>query len=258
LTGADSIVRLALPALTLDASIPLGFTPQFTGNQPLAGDIEVAPGAPLTFAVAVKSATFTPSALGLAVIDGTTPRSLVIDTFTTLKTDTLNWAATGGTLYGQSFEESPDLATFSVTAAGLTLTSDVQTSFSIGGRSHLVGGLFYGDGGEVFDPVAGIVTGTFVTNGGTYVTTVMTVDVALGRAYFAYVEPLSATLRVQVFDLTHYTLLRTANLGPAAGAATRIVRFGSDGLAVATSTAPYLFSTNSGPLVLVEGTFVTT
>jgi hypothetical protein len=249
LNGGEAIERFALPALTPEATIPLNFAPLFAQNQPQAGDIEVAPGAATTIAIAVKAATFTPSSLGLAVIDGTTPRSQTIDSFTGLKTNTLIWAGSGGPLYGTSFEGAPDLATFSVTSSGLALTSDLQSVFNPGGRSHLAGGLFYGDGGTVFDPVAGVVVGTFMPNGGTYVSTVMTVDVALGRAYFAYVEILSGTLRVQVFDLTHYTLLRTANLGTATGAATRIVRWGADGLAVATS---------SGPLTLIEGTFVTT
>jgi hypothetical protein len=258
LDAAEAIQRFALPALTRDATIPLNFTASFAQNQPQPGDIEVAPGAPTTIAVAVKSATFEPSALGLAVIDGTTARSQVIDSFSALKTNTLIWAGSGGPLYGTSFEGSPDLATFSVTASGLTLASDQQNVFGPGGRSHLAGGLFYGDGGTVFDPVAGLVVGTFVTSGSPNVTTVMTVDTALGRAYFAYVEPVSATLRVQVFDLTHFTLLRSASLGPVSGRVTRIVRWGADGLAIATTATPIYFSTNSGPLALIEGTFVTT
>jgi len=257
LDAAETIQRFALPALSADATIPLNFTAPFAQNQPQAGDIEVAPGAPATIAIAVKAATFEPSSLGLAIVDGTTPRGQTFDSFDQLKTNTLIWAGSGGPLYGTSFEGSPDLATFSVTSSGLTLASDLQNVWGPGGRSHLAGGLFYGDGGTVFDPVAGVVVGTFVPNGGSFVTTVMTVDVALGRAYFAYIEPISSTLRVQVFDLTHFTLLRTANLGPAAGRTTRIVRWGTDGLAIATTNTPIYFATNSGPLALIQGTFVT-
>jgi len=244
LAGAQTIERFALPALTHELSIPVSFSTDPL-RQPIAGAIEVAPGAPGTIAVIGNSTQISPSPLGVAIYDDATRRPVAYGERQPLYVASIQWSASAATLYGTD----GNFYTFAVDPSGLTLAATVPGVLSHGNaQMHRFGSLIYTDGGQVLDPASGTIAGAYLLPAGAAGGEAMTVDTPLGVAYFAYVEFATNALRLQAFDAGRFTPLRNINLGPVGGSPTRIVRFGTDGLAIVTTT---------GMVALVQGSFVT-
>ena len=250
LSGAETVERFQLPPLTHDLTIPLVFGPLYN-SQPVAGDVQAAPGVPGTIAVVARSTQIDPSSLGVAIFDNSTPRSTVFGTNQAADANTLAWGASASGLYGLNVENgNADFYTLAVGAAGATLVSDVKALLTqTGGRIHFTGGLIYADNGQVLNPTTNTLAGTFnLATVGPPPASVVAVDTTLNLAFFATSDRTSGILNLLAFDATHFTPQRQISIPSLAALPTRIVRWGADGLAVVL---------NNGTVLLVKGTFVT-
>jgi hypothetical protein len=164
----------------------------------------------------------------------------------------VQWAGTSSTLFGYDNDAgSFDLFSLPVTAAGIGAAGSVTSALQQSGRHiHRFGSLIYGDNGQVADPASGSLAGSFVISAPftPVPSSVMTADTGLGCAYFAYVDFNTGLLTVQAFSLANYASLRAITVGAVAGTPTRLVRWGTNGLALLL---------DSGAVLLLSGTFVT-
>jgi hypothetical protein len=239
---AGTVQRLLLPALTPDISLPLGST--FGGGGLWGGDMRVMPGAPHTLLVACSIDAVPQQASGLLIFDDATPRGPALGASTQPPfVSTLEFGATTSALYGGTIGQPYlDLYALSISSSGAQLVSDTQHVGS--GRLHYANALLYTDDGKVYDPATQTVVGHYP--GGEFVTGVLP-DATLGRI-FAVVNADTITPVVQVFDSSFTNLLATAPLSYQFENVTRMVRFGSNGLAIVT---------DSGYVILIQGAFVT-
>lgn len=112
---------------------------------------------------------------------------------------------------------------------------DSILNIGLGGKLLFVNGLMYTANGSVFDPETGVLKGTF-TAPELRNNSIMTVDPALGRAYFL-TSPGSNNSTLRVFDINTFQLLGEATIQNTFGFLnTRLVRWGENGLAFRTAT----------------------
>ena len=246
LRGSGSIQRYTLPTMTPDISIPL---PNYNGTVTYARTIEVAPDDAHTIAVTLQDASGNP--MGLVVFDDAIAR---VDTFgyvgaTPAKViDSAVWGTTGATLYGSSSAsgQSAELYAFTVNAAGVTLATD-QPGGPVGGE-HFAQNLLYLDGGAVVDPMSLTESAAFAAPKSNLL---MTPDVAGQRAFFlntATATDSFSGLQLESFDLGGMAAIATVPMPYGDARATRLVRWGTAGLAFADSV--------HGDIVTVSGSFV--
>lgn len=231
--GASEVTRYTLPDLTLDLAIPLG---RDAYGAQTATALAVAPGAPHTWAAAL--AVSYPSAI--AVFDDATPR-----TGRGAGSGALAWGATDATLYALG-PWGGDLSVLPVTGAGLGTPTTYTSAFGGGRIAYDPGtGLLYGSEGRAVDPSTGALDGTF-TLGPTYYGAAAAPDSSVGAAYFATGFP-TGWIRIGRFDLARYVPLDDTELAYYPAPATRMVRWGPDGLAILTESQVILVR---GPIVL--------
>ena len=116
-----------------------------------------------------------------------------------------------------------------------------------GGANRFDNGLLYQTGGDVIDPEAGIVKGSFLVlgSGGN---TIMTTDSALGRAFFVITDS-SGVATLKAFDISTFVPLGSINLGIVSGssfseAPSSLVRWGTNGLAFRTPSRVIVIQTS--------------
>jgi hypothetical protein len=179
------------------------------------------------------------------VFDDAEPRANIFGANQTADVNALQWGSSAATRYGANVENgAADFYTLAVDAGGASLVSDVKSVLFANQRIQFANGLIYADSGQVFDPASGNLVGSFALNAAA----VMTVDTGANVAYFAYLDSISGVLTVRAFDATRLTPLRLITLATLTGKPTRLVRFGTQGLAIALK---------SGAVVLLTGSFVT-
>ncbi|HEV3050142.1 MAG TPA: hypothetical protein VGX50_07530, partial [Longimicrobium sp.] len=194
-------------------------------------------------AVSLMNTCCSPRHEGVAIYDdgvrrtGTTPGHTGANTIT--------FGEDGSVLYGYNTETSEDgFRTMQVTSAGVRETR-VTGGVSLGFGLRYFGGRVYGTGNEVIDGSRHLVVGTLPgVSGGS-----IAVDGALGRVF--HLDTWED--QVRVFDMNNFQLLGTI---PMSGlnsehpvlARERVVRWGTDGLAVSDGSAIYIFrSPIAGP-----------
>ena len=257
INGAGAVQRFLLPSLAMDISIPLGSGPYDAGpNHAL--DLQVAPGAPHTVAVATGSSQSSPSFTGLTIFDDATPRAGSIPGWTGggYLMDSIQWGADATTLFAVNNETTGfNLYRLAVSGAGATVASDVPagigTSWSMAIHYVASSNSLYSDSGGVVNAATLQQLGTFPAYGP------MAPDPGLGFAYFLDQSTYYGSVyTLKRFDLAHFTPLSSHSVPvttlPSSGYITpnprRLVRWGSDGLA---------FGGGGSPLYLVSGAFVT-
>jgi hypothetical protein len=236
-----SIRRFTVPALTPDITITLG--QDAGGGYFYAGDMRTLPGAPHSLLVA-RGVQVTPGQTsGLVLFDDAVVRGSALGAGTQPPfVATLEFGADASVLYGGSVGlPTLDLYTLSIGPSGVALGSDAQQVGS--GRLHYANQFLYTDDGKVFDPATATIVGGYPGNA--YVTAVLP-DLANGRI-FAISNATGASPAVQLFDPTFKTLLASVPLVLGYGNITRVVRYGSQGLALVG---------DSGYVVLISGAFV--
>jgi hypothetical protein len=229
LYGPDSTtaaVRYPLPGLANPTTISATGTVSF---------VAAAPGAPSTFAF------FDFSKAGVA--DGA-----VVRTKTVSSTDLLwlTWGFDTSTLYGIS--ETPGILVFNVDQTGITQTGTLLsgTSFTSGTTltfDRTLRRIYSSKGDNIDEQSHDSRPFPLVTPAETFNLCQVAIDSALNKAFFACNED-TFGLTVSSFDLqTQQQISRivlSADVFP--GEAMRIVRWGSNGLAVASSSAIYIYS----------------
>ena len=219
--------------------------PEFTFGQDsfhgiyVATDIAVAPGNSDLVAVARSYRGVSPPQAGVAVFDNGVQRPTTGPGHTQ-GSDFLAFSSSASTLYGSGFNGA--LHTLSINASGVTLTNAV--SFS-GLKIRFDNGRVYGSSGQVMNPVAGTLLGTFAGVGGSIFTT----EASAGRAYFlsGSQQSLNYSITLRAFDVNTFLQVGTLTIPGINGPVTSLVRWGSNGLA---------FSTQGGQLFLVQSTLV--
>jgi hypothetical protein len=258
--GNGSVQRFTLPALGMDINIPLG---SYTPVVPYyAMDVEVAPGSPHTIAVVRGAAGISPIEQGgIGIYDDAVPRTASVPGAGsgTGPIDSIAWNSNATTIYGIDAEDEPvnDLYVLSVDPGGVHLVDDyrdpsVTATFGILHYDATTGYL-YSDYGQVINPSTGAAVASFPTNtvqGGYSIGAVMVPDGKLNIAYFlgqTEESEIYGERALEAFDLTHFTLVGAVPIPNVVGSPVKLIRWGSNGLALLTQENVYLIS----------GTFVT-
>jgi hypothetical protein len=247
--NTNTVWRLALSSLTVDATLNLG-----TGFY--AFDVAVAPGAPAT--VGISRSTTPPgpvetrlNSAGVVVFDGLTARSEIAGYGAqgrTAELDYVVWGPTASTLYADdSWTSGQALTTLGVAAAGTQIHASVSGVTS--GRIHFVNGLLYTDGGIVFNPATGKITGTLpIPTGGSVA---VGLDAEVPRIYSLSSNGANTTL--DIFDRSSLALLRTQTILGATVSGysqnpTPLIRWGTNGIA---------YASYDGQIILISGAYLT-
>jgi len=255
--GAATVQRFLLPNLTPDITLPLGTGLNGVGPN-RAYDIQVAPGAPHTVAVAMGNSNVSIGFTGLSVYDDATARATAVPGWGTSSNlmDSIQWGMDGTVIYAQNSEDTAwDFYTLAVDAAGVTVLHDYPATFtSFRAGIHLDRGnrILYADTGQILDPATGQRLGIFNANGP------MVPDSGLGMAIFLDSSTFyGSTYTLKSYDLTHFTPTSTLNfpvtaLGSGYGSGlvspNRVIRWGGNGIAIGGGGTPlYLLS---GPFIL--------
>jgi hypothetical protein len=197
----------------------------------------------------------------VAIFDGATPRNETLP-LSAVSFTNLTWGANSTALYAQSdYTATPQyLSALSVSADGVTLNQTFNSNNYLGYRPHFDAdtGYIYSDGGAVTNPADGTQVGNFMASG------LMVPDSTLGRAYFLGQTPNqnnygenSTSYTLQVFDLTHFTLLNSIVIPNVIGLPSQMVRWGTSGIAFTTeggdsqtANAPGMTYIISGPIIM--------
>jgi hypothetical protein len=257
LNNAGSVQRYTIPAAQLDIAIPLGsgsYGPYY------AIDVEVEPGNSHSVAIARGAQSGSIREVGgIFIYDDAVARAQSVPGFGPVlgPIDSIVWNPNGHSLYGLDTETVSSLSIMSVSSGGVQF----QTQFPSAGSSlgnnlqfDLTTGFLYTDTGEVLDSGTGAVIANFPLNavqGVIGLNPVMVPDGKLNIAYFLSQTSNAGNCILEAFDLTRFTFLGAIPITNVSGTPTKIVRWGSNGLAFLTSGAA------GDGVYLVSGGFVT-
>lgn len=232
------VERVALSTMTLDHSFSLPVDPTY--GAPSTGYLLAMPGAPHSWVVSMYT-----NATGLTdfdsrgtyLFDDATQRPntfLAPDAATRVMA--LAFGADSTTLYALDGNQSR-LFTATTSAAGLTLANTV-TGVDLSPNIYYLGSSLYGDLGTVVNPSTGATEASFLPSLST-TEPVIALDGSLNRAYFYYQEQTNPVplWTFATYNLTTQAILEKARVsscssGGVSGNGGRLVRFGTNGLAV--------------------------
>ena len=281
INGSASVQRFTLPGLGLDINIPLGSNP-YSGPY-YAMDVEAAPGSPHTIAVVRGSAQLTPSEEGVVIYDDAVARPTTVPGFGSLggtgTVDSIQWGSNATQIYGEDYETSSfDFYVLSVNSSGVQVTNDYPGVFNMGGAKlhyDATTGYVYSDGGQAVNPSTGALVGKYIDAIGVMTTKgcsmkyggcVMVPDGTLGFAYFlgqTQAEAGGFDYTLEAFDLKTFAPINFIVIPGVGGVPYRLIRWGTNGLALLTRGNGTSSSTNQpnpspeSDVYLISGTFVT-
>lgn len=234
--NGDAIRRLTTAPMAEDILISLGTDPYPPGTAELfAADMRVAPGQPHVLAVRRNADLPGREGVGIVIYDNALrrPEAARISDFSDW--GNIVWDPDGTRLYAQR-------AVMTVTADGPVFERDLSL---LRGRLHYLDGLLYADESDIVDPTDDSYS-RFSTTGSARA---LALDVASKRAYFVTHAHGTGEPYVEIFDLDTRERIGEAMLPPfpTNARATRIVRYGADGLAIVNS-ANELYLVH-GPLI---------
>jgi len=254
--GANLVQRYTLPSLAPDISFGVGTDP-YDGAY-VARDIQVAPGAPHTIAVARGILNLDPSSEGgIAIYDDGTQRPTFAQGWgpTSNSYDSIQWGSDSTALYASCMQNSSmDFYTLTVNSSGVVLDHDYPGVWWNPGRIHYnapSGFIYSDDGFHAVNPQTGLPVGLFEVGGGWP----MAPDSSLNTVFMLaqYIWQQNTNYTIDLFDLSHYVKAgwvpfpTTAQLG--LNPPGRFLRWGTDGLAIN-------FTGQGGSIVLLSGSFV--
>lgn len=232
-----SVQQFALPALTAGINYQLA---DDASGPPSVLDLQVAPGAPHTTAVALGNHGTTPICQGgIMIFDDATPRTNALAGFSASSNcyDILQWGADATALFAGNTDTTGDnFYTLIVDVNGVTLGHNFPGLLFGGGFSFGSGtGLVYFANANIFSPaLAKLLPIHFVQGTGSAINVV---DSANNSIYFLLQTPGGPTaFEVLKFDLTTQALLSTMPIISINGVPQRFIRWGTSGLGFVTST----------------------
>ncbi|MES2101518.1 MAG: hypothetical protein V4569_16960 [Pseudomonadota bacterium] len=249
--GAGAVQRLRLPSLELDLNLDLGSHPQF--GRYVAGNLKAAPGSPRTLAVSRLSPNIFPTEQGgMQVFDDAVPRPLVapmLDPFSGQPRyyNDVDWNTDGSKLFSTSVYGA--LYTLAVDTAGPRIERTLAGAFASPGHLHFdrINGLLYHDSGRAMDPVSGRPTGRFRPGGYNGSEQVVS-DASTSRVFVLSLSLANSgpNLRIDMFDMSRHTPLRTYPVTVQTGLPFSFVKAGAnrfafrsvDGVYVVTVSLP--------------------
>jgi hypothetical protein len=266
LNGAGSVRRYTLPALQSDINIQLGTN---TSGPYYAVDIQPEPGSSHSVAISRGVAAISPHEVGgILIYDDAVSRPQSVPAFNAGPgpIDSLVWNPNGQSLYGCDNEIGSLFYIMSVNPTGVQIqTQTTPAGSSFGNHLHFdsTTSYIYSDTGTVIVPATGAVAASFplhALQGGFIGNPLMVPDSNLNIAYFLgqtfnalptgnYIG--SGNFVIEAFDLTHFTFLGAIPITNVTGTPSRIIRWGSNGLAFLTT------GTSGDGVYLVSGSFVT-
>ena len=248
INSGGPVHRYTLPTLQSDIDIPLG-----SGYGPYyAIDVAVQPGSSHSVAVSRGVMGMSPRELGgIIIYDDAVARPQSVPGFGPGPgpIDSLLWNPNGQSLYGSDMETSEGgLYIMSVSSAGLQLQTPAPAASS-GGNVHFdsTTGYLYSDSGKVFNPATVAVIGRFPLNtiqGGLNGTSIMVPDGRLNIAYFLGQRAYGGGVGyvIEAYDLTDFIFLGAIPIPNVTGIPSKMIRWGSNGLAFMTDNGVYLVS----------------
>jgi fibronectin type 3 domain-containing protein len=253
LNGSATIQRFNLPDLTPDISISLGSD---SSNDPyFANDIQVAPGVPNTIAVTLGCKEENTDALGGVVIfDDSTQRAKKSGGFLEgggVLYDSLQWGADASVIYAANNESTGfDFYILSVDSDGISLKDDIKNAFNkFNNHIHYNpdNTYVYSDSGQVLNSTTGAPIGIFQSSGPMSQDSDHNVAIFLSFYYWGMNE-----IILESFSLNHFTPISYCSIIPSSSSifdqfSTRLIRWGSQGLAIGG---------NGSPLFITSGAFV--
>lgn len=234
--GSANIQRFKLPELTPDLTIPLGRDDVSGAFH--AVDLAAVPGSPRSVIVGLSAYVLLDFVQKTAVFDDAISR---VQTVTNCLCSSFQWGANGQLYAGNNEGSTFDSYSLQADSSGLHLTGAVSDVYSgFGSRIHYSFDtrLSYADDGTVFDPTAGArVTKTKLRGA-------MVADTARNRLIYA---TMTGTAAIEALDATTYESIGTpVTYAQTIGYPARMVRWGSQGLALTTGEGSVMLFGGSG------------
>ena len=226
LDGAFAVRRFDTQTQTPGLQFSVG-QHQFFGRYRV-NDLAVAPGNPNLVAIARHYPGTSPPEAGVAVFDDGVQRPQTGPGHTE-GSDYLSFSASASKLYGGGFYSS--LKTMTIDGNGVTVTATAP--FPVGSRIRFNNGLIFSSTGQVVNPDAGTLLGTFSgANSNAFVA-----DSSVGRAFYVVGGPFSGgPLTLKAFAINTFLPVGSLEIPGATGDPRTLVRWGANGLALRTST----------------------
>lgn len=265
LNSTGSVHSYTLPTLQSDIDIPLGsnsYGPYY------AIDVQAKPGSSHSIAVSRGGGGSNIREVGgILIYDDAVARPQSVPGFGPGPgpIDSLVWNSNGQSLYGINTETGTNAVyIMSVSSAGVQLQTQSSTApTSFGNYLHFESttGYIYTDSGKVIDPATGAVIGSFPVNalqGGFNGNPIMVPDGNLNIAYFLGQTNSGGpgNYVIEAFDLAHFNLLGAIPISNVSGTPSRLIRWGSNGIAFLTGNTSGTGAAGDG-VYLVSGGFVT-
>jgi hypothetical protein len=240
--GAAGVDRYTLPNLNLSYHYSLGWNEdegwEFGYGSFLPMELRVAPGQPHTIALQMGSIDLVGGGVsptqrgGVRILDDSIARpSEILNWPNSSAHESIQWGATPSTLYASNNESSggsDGLVSMSVDTQGVHPASYASFPASpyTGIHYDSVTNRVYADNGLILDSTTGAQVGTF----GSFDGAVVAVDGAINKAFYL-VPGSSGGVSIRAYDLKTFALVGSLDLPDVAAFPSRIVRWGSNGLA---------------------------
>jgi hypothetical protein len=260
--GAPTVQVMTLPSLGNDLTIQLGSDP-FDGPF-YAMDLQAAPNSDDLVAVVRGTPEYSPEEEGGVVIynNGTALPDVLCGWIQTGCPnsndglyDSIQWNSNGSEMFAANYEDTAfEFYTIQVNASGFGTVTDYPGTFDcFGCRVHYdaTTRYLYDDDGGIVNPNNGDIVGTFAASG------LMVPDGTLGAAFFlgqTQENQETSTYTLESFDINTFTPIATLTISGVIGTPTSLIRWGSNGLAFATSKPGS--SPATGAVYVVSGSFV--
>ena len=249
-SNAVAVRRYNISTRTLGPIFTVG-NDQF-GRTLSVADLQVIPGSPTSVAVA-RADDSTPK--GVAVYDDGVRRSQTTPELGGANVNVIQPSSSPSLLYGYNNQNTGfDFHRLSINSSGVSVLDSTQGLLS-GFAANIVfnGGLVFGSTGRLVDPQTPALIGTFSTEGsfpyaGSFLAASVAPDTELGRCYFLAWAGADSHYHLQAHDIATLLPLKALDLPPDGGSATAFLRWGTNGLAFAT-TAGKLYLVQCGELM---------
>lgn len=232
LNGDGSVQRMILPSFALDINVSLG-TNVF-GQLNTASGLQVSPGDPHTFAVAVGSDSFG------GPLEFFTDTRLLPNAITNPTVNSIQFA-NSSTLYGYG---NNSLIQVAVNSSGGTLTTQWNDALSGGGGISYDAGLIYDNSGQVFNPATGELVGSYDVNGGCCGSENALLPESANNATFVVgITPFFGSFGITSYNLSQFTPEAIINLSQFNGTITpTFISWGAEGLAFVINVGQCCFN----------------
>jgi hypothetical protein len=256
--GTAAVDRYTLPDLSLSYHYSLGWNEdegwELGHGSFVPMELRVAPGQPHTLALQMASIDLLSDGVsptqqgGVRILDDSIARPIeILDWPNNGAHESIQWGATPSTLYASDNESSSGsdgFVSMSVDTEGVHPAGSVlfPAATYTGIHYDSITNRVYTDNGLVLDSTTGVQVGTF----GSFDVAVVAVDGAVNKAFYL-VPGTAGGVSVHAYDLKTFALVGSLDLPDVAAFPSRIVRWGSNGLA---------FNSADGEVWIVSGAIV--